>query len=595
MTTNKRKQKETALQSAPISSKRACLANLPGNTVLTKNFARKSKVPDFIATLEARQWKQEVSLVRSYFQHTDMPESTSKQLMTVLNGTLHRLINNKDADAKLKNYSAALIRQFKTEKSKQKLNMEYRKLLNDYQLGELEEEAQTEARFTSRILTTVEAKAHRRNMQRRLDQLFNDDKTDEDTNDAGQRDLTSRLEDEEDPVSEEETGSVQASQSVSFASTRSFTDEPEAGNATNASNVHINDPFTEEEEEFPTLKVVKEKNIYKYQAPAQNIISPHKPIIQASDLGVLKDYFDICIGTNQDNATEETKQEFIVCMNEQNLHKSLKEMPDEIYDKLLVILQIQDRLKMKKAIVDLPAESSAFTEFIQYALLDFTLNLLKPGSFNGKSDERSIFCEVYIPIFKAFGNCLSVLNYSWCEKKAKDADYVWLVSNDFSKEKKDNLKLLDGVGTLTKIDSTYLVMESSGFSNDKVVSHSLNDTLKNIKNGHDNLKYLFSQYRNASFDTIKKVNICSCQIIENKITLIKYAVKSRSTWKVVECRSASVPLNIENILDYMRVFELFAFMLGDIQKQQSVFKQLKLENLGLVPVPEHETVASCLF
>ncbi|KAG2198734.1 hypothetical protein INT47_005419, partial [Mucor saturninus] len=148
-----------------------------------------------------------------------------------------------------------------------------------------------------------------------------------------------------------------------------------------------------------------------------------------------------------------------------------------------------------------------------------------------------------------------------CEKKAKDADYVWLVSNDFSKEKKDNLKPLDGVGTLAKVDSTYLVMESSGFSNDKVVSHSLNDTLKNIKNGHDNLKYLFSQYRNASFNTIKKVNLFFCQIIENKITLIKYAVKSRSTWKVVECRSASVPLNIENSLDYMRVFELFAFML----------------------------------
>ncbi|KAI8640268.1 hypothetical protein BD408DRAFT_348385 [Parasitella parasitica] len=245
--------------------------------------------------------------------------------------------------------------------------------------------------------------------------------------------------------------------------------------------------------------------------------------------------------------------------------------------------------------MDLPAESSAFNEFVQYALLDFTLNLLKPGSFNGKSDERSIFCEVYIPIFKAFGNCLSVLNYTWCEKKAKDADYVWLVSNDFSKEKKDNLKLLDGVGTLAKIDSTYIVMESSGFSNDKVVSHSLNDTLKNIKNGHDNLKYMFSQYRNASFNTIKKVNIFSCQIIENKITLIKYAVKSRSTWKVVECRSASVPLCIENGLHYMRVFELFAFMLGNIQKQQSVFKQLKLENLGLMPVPEHETVAHCLL
>ncbi|KAI8640269.1 hypothetical protein BD408DRAFT_243462 [Parasitella parasitica] len=214
MTTNKRKQKETTLQSAPISSKRACLRNLPGNTVLTKDLARKLKTPDFIATLEAREWKQEASLVRSYFQHTDIPESTSKQLMTVLYGTLHRIINNKDADAKLKNYGIALIRQFETENSKQKLNMEYRKLLNDYQLRELEEEAQTEARFTSRILTTVEAKAHRKNMQDRLDQLFNDDGTDEDTNDAGQSDLTSHSEDEDDPLCEEETANVQASQSV---------------------------------------------------------------------------------------------------------------------------------------------------------------------------------------------------------------------------------------------------------------------------------------------------------------------------------------------------------------------------------------------
>ncbi|KAI8380477.1 hypothetical protein EDC96DRAFT_491141 [Choanephora cucurbitarum] len=99
-------------------------------------------------------------------------------------------------------------------------------------------------------------------------------------------------------------------------------------------------------------------------------------------------------------------------------------------------------------------------------------------------------------------------------------------------------------------------MESSGFNHTSVASHSLNDTLKNIKNGHDNLKHMFSQYRNASFNTIKKVNIFSCQIIENKITLIKYAVKSRTTWKVVECRSASVPPTIENSLYYVKVFEL---------------------------------------
>ncbi|KAL7324342.1 hypothetical protein PS15p_209551 [Mucor circinelloides] len=143
----------------------------------------------------------------------------------------------------------------------------------------------------------------------------------------------------------------------------------------------------------------------------------------------------------------------------------------------------------------------------------------------------------------------------------------------------------------------YLLMESSGFENNNIISHSLNDILKNIKNGHDNLKYLFSRYRDASFDTIKKVNVFSCQIIQNKVTLIKYSVKSPRAWKVVECRSASVPLIIENSLDYIKVFELFAFILEDIRNQQTVLKQLKLEALNLVPVPvpANKTVAHCLL
>ena len=153
--------------------------------------------------------------------------------------------------------------------------------------------------------------------------------------------------------------------------------------------------------------------MYKYQAPAQNIISPHRPIIQATNLCVLKKYFGICIGTNQDNASEETKEEYMAYMNEQNIYKFLKEVSGDIYSKLLLILQIQDRIKMKEAILGLPSEANAFTEFVQYTLLDFSLNLLKPGSFYGKSDERTIFCEVFIPIFKSFGNCLGILNYTW--------------------------------------------------------------------------------------------------------------------------------------------------------------------------------------
>lgn len=126
------------------------------------------------------------------------------------------LLDNKDADAKLKKYSAVLILQYETEKSEQKLNMKYKKLFNDYQLGELEEEAQTEACFTCQILATVEAKSYRRNMQRRLGPLFNDDEADEDTNDLEQSDLTSHVEDEDEPPSQEEIAEVHVSQSVDF-------------------------------------------------------------------------------------------------------------------------------------------------------------------------------------------------------------------------------------------------------------------------------------------------------------------------------------------------------------------------------------------
>lgn len=212
MTTNKRKIKETVSQSASTSSKKACLSNLPGDTILTKDFARKLKTPDFIATLEARQWKQEASLVCSYFQHTNVPESTPVHFFfTLLDGALHRIIDNKDVDPRLKIYSTALIRQHGNESYKKKLVIEYKKLYNEYQLGELEEEAQTEARFTSRILTTVEAKYHRKNMQSKLDNMFRNDEIDgeDNANNLEQLSMTSQL----DYDNEEEMAEAQVSHS----------------------------------------------------------------------------------------------------------------------------------------------------------------------------------------------------------------------------------------------------------------------------------------------------------------------------------------------------------------------------------------------
>jgi hypothetical protein len=99
------------------------------------------------------------------------------------------------------------------------------------------------------------------------------------------------------------------------------------------------------------------------------------------------------------------------------------------------------------------------------------------------------------------------------------------------------------------------------FNNANILSHTLNDTLKNMKTGSDNLKYFLSNYKKASFNTMKKARVHTCHIIQNKMTLVRYKIKSPSQWQVVECRSASVPSSFSGIIQYTKIFELFAFLL----------------------------------
>lgn len=53
-----------------------------------------------------------------------------------------------------------------------------------------------------------------------------------------------------------------------------------------------------------------------------------------------------------------------------------------------------------------------FLNFVKFTMADFHLNCLKPQSYN-HNDERSAYCEIFIPIFKAFGNIIKKLNYVW--------------------------------------------------------------------------------------------------------------------------------------------------------------------------------------
>jgi hypothetical protein len=107
-------------------------------------------------------------------------------------------------------------------------------------------------------------------------------------------------------------------------------------------------------------------------------------------------------------ASEETRQEYYDLRDQQKKYHHLKCMG--LYDTLLKLL-LSNPTEMFDEVIKLPRENK-FVEFIMYALLDFLLNVKRSESYK-QNDERTIFCEVFIPLFKAFGNCTQSLGYTW--------------------------------------------------------------------------------------------------------------------------------------------------------------------------------------
>lgn len=96
-------------------------------------------------------------------------------------------------------------------------------------------------------------------------------------------------------------------------------------------------------------------------------------------------------------------------MTDQKQYYSLKRMPG-VYQTIINLLESNEHELFDK-VAALPKDNT-FIEFVKFAMIDFILNCKRPGPYNN-NDERSVYCEVFIPLFKSFGNCTGSLTYSW--------------------------------------------------------------------------------------------------------------------------------------------------------------------------------------
>lgn len=96
-------------------------------------------------------------------------------------------------------------------------------------------------------------------------------------------------------------------------------------------------------------------------------------------------------------------------VQDQSNLKSLKALGTEVMDWITQILSWpeQDMYKNLGTVPGIP-----FLNFVKFAITNFILNCMRTCPYD-KNDERTSYCEIFIPLFKAFGNTTKTLNYSW--------------------------------------------------------------------------------------------------------------------------------------------------------------------------------------
>lgn len=151
---------------------------------------------------------------------------------------------------------------------------------------------------------------------------------------------------------------------------------------------------------------------------------------------------------------------------------------------------------------------------------------------------------------------------------------------------KTDTKLLDGYGLDTGKTFCILV-EFSG--SEKNVGHSVEDTIKQLKNSTDFLSYLMNKYRHASADTFTRLKIPSMLVIQNQLTLTVTSKTMGNKWQVIDIRTTVLPTTRLEKNQMVKLFELLAKLKELLDEQKEVNEQLELEDVGLVPV-ESETV-----
>lgn len=232
-------------------------------------------------------------------------------------------------------------------------------------------------------------------------------------------------------------------------------------------------------------------------------------------------------------------------------------------------------------------EEEQLGKIVQFVLTDFVCKCNRPRIFQSKS-ERTFWIDRVIPIFQAVGDQTGLVGYEWCETNPGSYTESTIEQDTW---KRGPLRNVDGLG-YTDVGTDVIVMEaSSGQTNEDLV-HTKDDTLKNIHGSICILEAYLRQCPDARFITATNLLAFSVQSVCTAITLSTTCLDPNYPGKYIhqECRMAEIPMNYDERVKWLKVFELVSYLVVMLQKQTLIIHQLQRENSGMVSVDSDETV-----
>lgn len=215
----------------------------------------------------------------------------------------------------------------------------------------------------------------------------------------------------------------------------------------------------------------------------------------------------------------------------------------------------------------LSEEETQLISVMQFVLTDFSSKCHRNAVFNSKS-ERTFWVDRVAPVFQHLADQTGLLGFEWCETAAVDSNETSISSLTWRPS--NSVQYLDGRGYDNEGRSWMAMEASSG-------QHK-----ENAYNAIALVKAIVKRHQHSRFTTMTRFLAFTVQSVRRTLTLTTTQLDPEQPGRYIiqQRRVADVPTSFSQRLDWLKVFEMLAFLLKAMGKQAEVLEELARECSG---------------